>query len=286
MSKLPVAAVFAALMMCATSISAETLTNSSVVALSKAGLGSDAIIAKIHNSANTFDLSTDSLISLKQQGVADEVIASMLSASANRGTFRGAVSESESADPTAQHASGIYLLESWDTPPIMRRIDATAANQTRTSGILGYAFTYGIAKIKITTVLPNPTARVKSSIPRPAFYFYFDRSNTILTNGGLGDLQLPGTVTSPNEFSLVRFDTKRGDREVELGQMNITGMTAGVMDKARVNFSYSDISPGVFRVTPDGDLSPGEYGFVYSSTGGVYGGFSGARIFDFSIPRQ
>lgn len=45
-------------------------------------------------------------------------------------------------------------------------------------------------------------------------------------------------------------------------------------------FTYDDVAPGVFRVTPSTELPPGEYGFVYSigaSTGMV------ARIFDFSV---
>ena len=61
--------------------SAETLTNSTVVQLSSAGLGDAAIIAKIQNSDTSFDLSTQQMVQLKQQGVTGPVIAAMLDAS-------------------------------------------------------------------------------------------------------------------------------------------------------------------------------------------------------------
>jgi hypothetical protein len=57
-------------------------------------------------------------------------------------------------------------------------------------------------------------------------------------------------------------------------------MKSGISDKARVSFTYEDVAPGVFRVTPNADLPPGEYGFLYSI--GAQAG-STARIFDFSV---
>jgi hypothetical protein len=264
---------------------AETLTNDSVVTMVKAGLGPDTIVAKIRTSATSFDLSTDKLVALKQQNVPDVVLAAMLNAGAAGSVTANAAGASDSADPAAPHASGIYLLEADHEPPRMEHIDATVSNQTRTSGVLAYAFTYGIAKVKVKTVLPSPSARVKTVSARPSFYFYFDRSNASLSGNAVVGAWASGAVTSPSEFSLVRFEIDRGDREAVLGQFNITGMQTGVMDKARVAFTYDDVSPGVFKVTPSGDLAPGEYGFVYSITsgGGAMGAGASAKIFDFAV---
>ena len=145
--------------------SAETLTNASVVAMVNAGLGPDTIIAKIRASATSFDLSTDQLVALKKQNVPDVVLAAMLNAGSGAVTTNAA--GSNSADPTAPHASGIYLLEPDHAPPQMEHMDATVANETKTSGVLAYAFTYGLARVKIKTVLPSATARVKTSAARP-----------------------------------------------------------------------------------------------------------------------
>ncbi len=135
------------------------------------------------------------------------------------------------------------------------------------------------------TVLPNASARIKSHSGNPTFYFYFNQTGTQLSGNGLTGVWLPGAVTSPSEFSLVRFQVANGGREAVLGQFNITGMKSGVMEKARVSFTYDDVAPGVFRVTPATYLPQGEYGFVYSSTGagGGFGGMPGARIFDFAV---
>jgi hypothetical protein len=262
---------------------AETLTNEAVVSLVHAGLGSATIVAKIQASANTFDTSTAQLVALKGQGVPDSVIAAMLSASASAGVQSNAIGASNSADPNAPHASGIYLLVDSPDAPRMARIDPTTGNQSKTSGVLAYAFTYGIVPVKMKTVIPNPSARVKSPNGRPTFYFYFNQTQTELSGNQYVGPLLRGAVTSPNEFSLVRFEVNNGQREVVLGQFNITGMKSGVMDKARVNFTYSDVAPGVFKVTPDDDLPPGQYGFVYSSGGAGYGALTGGRIFDFAV---
>jgi hypothetical protein len=57
-----------------------------------------------------------------------------------------------------------------------------------------------------------------------------------------------------------------------------SGVKSGISDKARMSFSYEDVAPGVFKVTPSVDLAPGEYGFLHSVTPGA-----GARVFDFAV---
>ncbi len=56
----------------------EILTNSTVIEMSKIGLGKEIILKKITDSKNSFDVSANALIELKKANVADEVIALML----------------------------------------------------------------------------------------------------------------------------------------------------------------------------------------------------------------
>ena len=56
----------------------EILTNSQIVEMSKIGLSKEIILKKINDSQSNFDVSTNALIELKRDGVADEVIALML----------------------------------------------------------------------------------------------------------------------------------------------------------------------------------------------------------------
>lgn len=56
----------------------ETLTNATVIEMSKVGLGKEVILKKINDSNNRFDVSANALIELKKANVPDEVIALML----------------------------------------------------------------------------------------------------------------------------------------------------------------------------------------------------------------
>ena len=56
----------------------ETLTNATIIEMSKVGLDKEIILKKINESANNFDVSVNGLIELKKANVADEVIALIL----------------------------------------------------------------------------------------------------------------------------------------------------------------------------------------------------------------
>ena len=60
------AVVLAAALLLGPDVQAETLTNDSIVELSRAGLAANAIVAKIRSSDSRFDVSTDALVGLKR----------------------------------------------------------------------------------------------------------------------------------------------------------------------------------------------------------------------------
>lgn len=261
---------------------AETLSNQSIVTLSATGIGDEAIIAKIKSTNGVYDLSTDQMIALKQKGVSGPVIAAML-ASANKAPAAAAMSV-DSPDPTVPHPSGVYLLDATAPGGRLQRIDATVSNQAKTGGILGYALTSGIASMSVKAAIQNEHARVTARSNQPTFYFFFDESNP--ASGAQASAWAAGTaatVTSPNEFTLVRLMSKKGRREARVGSANIGGVKTGVMDKDRLAFDYQVVRPGVYKVTPNDKLALGEYGFIYSLTGGGGAGAMTARIFDFSV---
>lgn len=282
-----------ALLIAATAANAETLNNEAVVSLVKAGLGDEVVIAKIKSSAVQFDLSTAQIIALKGRGVSGPVIAAMIDTSQAGSVSSKAAFSADSPDPMVPHPSGIYMLADWLPEAKMIRIDPTMSNQTKTGGILGYAFTGGIAPLSMKTVLPNGSARVKTSQGQPVFYFYFDEANRSLSQGASTGVWLAGpaaSVTSPSEFSLVRFDVKKDRREARVGSFNIAGAKTGVMDKDRISFAYDQVTPGVFKVTPSASLKPGEYAFIYSMNAGsgpgmFGGGVMTARMFDFAVTK-
>lgn len=256
----------------------ELLNNQTIISLVNAGLGSEALIAKIKASAGSYDTSTNAMITLKQANVPDSVIAAMVDRSTSP-VLANAAADNGSPNPLVPHSPGIYLLEP-EGAGRMLRIDATVSNQTKSSNFWGYALTSGISSMKMKTVVPNPYARIRTSGHRPIFYFYLNPKGVMAEVSQFGS-PLNAVATSPNEFSLLRLDQRKDRREVAVGSFNLFGgMKSGVSDKARIAFGYEDVAPGVFKVTPNGELKPGEYGFILSMNSG---GGSGARIFDFSV---
>lgn len=260
---------------------AETLDNAKVVELLGLGLGEEAVIAKIKASDGNYDISTDALLALKKAGASSPVIAAVIETAGKKSSTALSV---DSPDPKVPHATGIYMLQDWLAQPKMQAINVTTSNQTKTGGFFGYAITGGLASMSFKSVVPGPTAKTISDKSQPTFYFYFDQARS----GGNSAVWTAGAVTSPTEFSLVRFEVKKGNREAKVGKFNIGGAKAGVMDKDRIQFSYNEISPGVFEVKPEQPLPNGEYGFlVQTSTGGGPGiagaGAMAAKIFDFKI---
>jgi hypothetical protein len=260
---------------------AETLTNSTVIELVRAGIGNDAVIAKIKASDGKYNLGTDDLIALKNQGVSSDVIAAMIGASTKADAGPAAMSLTD-INPMTPHPSGLYLINA--SANRLDRIDPTVSNQAKTGGILGYALTGGIASMSVKVAITGEAARVAAQSAAPSFYFFFDASNpqtaNIASSWAAGSAQ---TVSSPSEFTLIRLMEKKGRREARVGSLNIGGAKTGVMDKDRIAFDYQMVRDGVYKVTPKQPLEPGQYGFIYALTGGGSGGAMTARIFDFSV---
>ena len=261
----------------------ETLNNATVIQLVRAGIGDDAVIAKIKATPGKYDVGTNDLISLKAAGVSGGVIAAMIAGPAKlEGAAVPAMSLTD-INPMTPHPSGLYLINTAENR--LNRIDPTVSNQAKTGGIFGYALTMGLASMSMKVAITGEIAKVTAKSATPSFYFFFDASNpqtaNIASSWSAGSAQ---TVSSPSEFTLIKLMEKKGRREARVGSMNIGGAKTGVMDHDRIEFDYEMVREGVYKVSPKQPLQAGQYGFIYALTGGGTGGAMTARIFDFSIP--
>jgi hypothetical protein len=128
--------------------------------------------------------------------------------------------------------------------------------------------------MRIKAAINGPKAPLATPDNQPVFYFYFDQAAQGLGAAG-------GAVTSPNEFSLIRFETKSDKREAVIGSVGLGGAKSGLRDKDQREFRADQISPGVYKVTMSAPLTPGEYGFI---SGGVGSGANATfRVFDFTV---
>ena len=156
----------------------------------------------------------------------------------------------------------------------MTRIESTTTRQARTSGMLGYMLTSGLSGMRVKAAVNGPKAPISTTEKTPVFYLYFDQADQ-----GLG--ATGGAITSPNEFSLTRFETKPDKREAIVGSVGLGGAKSGLRDKDQHDFQATQIAPGIYKVTPNSPLSAGEYGFI---SGGVGSGANATfRVFDFSV---
>jgi hypothetical protein len=259
----------------------ETLTNATVIQLVRAGIGDDAVIAKIKATAGKYDVSTNDLIALKTAGVPGDVIAAMI-AGPSKAEGAAPVLSLTDINPMTPHPSGLYLIDA--AANRLDRIDPTVSSQAKTGGIWGYALTGGIASMSVKVAINGEAARVVAPSDIPSFYFFFDASNpttaNISSSWAAGSAQ---TVSSPSEFTLIKLMEKKGRREARVGSLNIGGAKTGVMDHDRIAFDYEMVREGVYKVTPKQPLEAGQYGFIYALAGGGTSGAATARIFDFSV---
>jgi hypothetical protein len=228
----------------------EVMTNDEVITLAKAGLSQSIIIGKIRTSKSNFDLSTDSLIKLKQAGISDDIVAAMLEAKSGRSTA-AAAGESMSGDPNdpmAKHTHGIYLFEEREGVRKMTQLQPNVSAQNRTGGGFTAAVTpFGLGKVKTKANLPGRNADLQITTPSPVFYFYLDT-----TSGGLNTSS--GVPSTPNEFTLVRFNQRSDNREVTIAKVNSWGGKGGLSDEYVVPLKAEDLGNGIFKVTAAGEL--------------------------------
>lgn len=260
----------------------EVMTNNEVISLAKAGLNSSIIVNKIRTSKSNFDLSTDSLITLKKAGVSDEIVTAMLEAKSGKAmpansANAAAATTGDPNDPMSPHGLGIYLYEESNGVKKMTQLAPNVSAQNRTGGLFTSSMTYGIGKVKTKANLPGTTAALQIKESQPVFYFYLDNKS-----GGLGTTS--GIPSTPNEFALVRFNIRSDNREVTIAKSNAFGAKGGLSDEYVVDYTAEDLGNGIYKITPKTSLKNGEYGFYLLNSGNSNASAAvGAKFFDFGV---
>ncbi|HXF43812.1 MAG TPA: hypothetical protein VNK26_08735 [Pyrinomonadaceae bacterium] len=263
----------------------DTLTNEEVIALTKAGLSNSVIIGKIRSSKTNFDLSTNALIALKAAGVDDSVVQAMLESKMGKPaaapTDPSAAAAGDPNDPMSKHSYGIYLYEEKDGVRKMTQLMPNVSAQNRTGGMFTASITpFGLGKVKTKANLPGRNASLQIQTTKPVFYFYLDTQS-----GGLNTAS--GIPSTPNEFTLIRFNIRSDNREVTIAKANSWGAKGGLSDEYVIPLQAESLGNGIFRVTPSVELKKGEYAFylVNSGNSNTSAGV-GAKFFDFGVMMQ
>lgn len=256
----------------------DVLTNETVTTLFKKGLGSSIIINKIKSSKTAFDVSTEALIKLKEEGLPDDIVSEMIESASKNKTEVVNLN-----DPLTRHNPGIYFFNPNDADKALVRIDPTVVSAGKSGGFgqaLANSYSYGLANIKTTSVISGPNAHKQLSGNSITFYFYIQAENSNMGRSGASNWWFT-TASSPNEFALVKLDQKKDSRQFDTGKSNAYGSSVGIDEKKKIQFNYSEVAEGIFKITITGDLKPGEYCFIY--TGATPSMYSNDKVFDFGI---
>jgi len=278
-------ATFLAASLCVAQQLTTRMTNQDVTGMVSAGLSDQVILDKIHAAdATNFDTSVEALKALKAANVSDAVIGVMIDPNpAISGRARSAADQNtptnaDSNDPATPHDPGIYMYAQADDGEKMTMLEPTVYQGTAAGGA-AFMLTFGIAKVKGKAVVRGARAIVRSNDRNMVFYFYFEEVNPGLS---YASYDIP---TTPNEFTLLKFDQKINSRETLVMKANAFGSSTGTDEKANTGFTFTKLKPGVYKVTPNAPLAPGEYCFLSPSTVWVHkappGGTS--RLFDFEV---
>jgi hypothetical protein len=263
----------------------QTVTNQTVLDMVNAKLPADLIVTKIQTSPCDFDLSTEALVKLNQASVPSEVIKAMMQKNASGAAPATVAPDPASAippdpnDPASPHDPGIWAFVSDGRQQKMVMLEPTVYSEGKSGGVFKSAMTYGIAKVKWKAVVRNAHSNTRINDANAVFYFYFEEKGEGLSHASFG-----GTST-PNEFTLLKFDTKSDSRETTVMKANAFGSSTGTDDKANIGFDFEKLRPGVYKVKAKNALAPGEYCFISASMGGAFapGAATANRLFDFSV---
>jgi hypothetical protein len=222
----------------ATPLKEAPLSNADVVKLSKLQLGDEVVLAKIKQAgAVNFDLTTDGLGGLKQAGVSSRVIAAMLErTTAKASPVSGATSGHSSGGDVGNgsHAVSLLINDEEVRLPSSRGDLSAVGFWPVVMTFLDYPGLH--ARVRITNIRPTLIIRSEHD---PKGYYYLGR--------------LDVNDEDDNNRSL-KIEQKAG----------AFSATARIVPAGRwhVEYDASEASPGVWQITPNRDLQPGEYGVV------------------------
>ncbi len=262
--------------LCLSQQSTQPLTNQDVIEMVSAGLSDGLIVDKIHAASSTnFDTSVPTLKALHSANVPDSVLRAMVNPKPSASETQEISNDSN--DPASPHAPGIYMYTKGEDGMKMTALEPTYYQGAASAG--AFLLTFGAAKAKVKAVVRGAHAPVTSNDSNLAFYFYFNDENGSFGSGPWG---MP---TSPNQFTLLKFEQKSNSREAVIATVNAFSARTGSDLKSTGNFTFTKIKSGVYKVTPDAALVPGEYCFVAPPSLTQYGpGYTQEnRLFDFAV---
>jgi hypothetical protein len=239
---------------------AHFINNDTIIRMSRAGLDDTVIVQTIQTQPGHYDTSPDDLITLKNAGVSQNVIAAMQA----RGAGLAIRSAAPSVDP-APLAAGIdeigvyYKTKTGDWVPLK-----TERVEFKSGGWAKSAFTHNIVKQDLNGFVDGP------------------QSPLVLFAGAEILIYAPAG-TQPEEYDFVQFRLHSKGREFRVQTGGVFHSETG-SKRDDIDFQAHRIAPQMYVFTVPPDIVKGEYGVLPPGAAANMRGLSNAgKIFTFSI---
>lgn len=278
------------------------LTVAGVLALHDAKVDDSILLAKLNQAGTPMNLSTDEILQLKQAGVSDAVVRAMIapnvgapivhpyrdvsfekfhSMNPTGATLEYGADGEAFNNPLMPHDSGIYLDRLTDGADKLEFLDRAGITGVKMNA--GAVFSFFAYPLTVRYQVGGPKSQVRTTEAKPTFYFYFEDKSA-----GLGKSWVANQgVSTPNQFLLEKFDANKKERLLTAGKFGLFEGTSN--GQKGILFTTTRVRPGLYKVTVNEPLKPGEYAFVAPPATGTElanaNDSSGAKpdLFDFAV---
>jgi hypothetical protein len=211
----------------------ETLSNTSIEKMARARLGDDVIVSMIQSQAGHYDVTPDSFIALKREGISDKVLAAM----AAKAAALTAPPPIVVADSYEEFDIGVYRRARNTWIPV-----ASEQVNWKTGGVLKSIATDGIIKGDVNGRLNGGSSATQMNTPLDFL------------------IKTPDGVEA-TDFQLVHLHEKSDAREFR----TITGGVfhrSGGSSRDAISFVQTRIAKHTYKVKLPPNLPRGEYAFL------------------------
>jgi len=235
------------------------IDNNTIIKMSKAGLDDTVIIQTIQTQPGHYDTTPDDLITLKNAGVSQQVIAAMQARSAGL-----AFHANEKVNPAPLSAGvdeiGVYYQDrkTGEWLPLK-----TERVEFKSSGWLKNAATDGLVKQDMNGHLEG-------------------QQSPLVLPTGVNILIYAPAGTQPEEYDFLRFEQHSHSRDFRVKTGGLFHSQTG-SDRDEVEFTPHKIAPQMYEFTVPVDIIKGEYGVLPPGSSNVPGISNAGKIFTFSI---
>jgi hypothetical protein len=240
------------------------LSNDSIIRMVGAQLSDEVIVTTINASPGAYDTSPDGLITLKQAGVSDKVIAAIAAKGTGASPDPAAPSAADASAPAGPLPPGIenvgaYYKDSggnWQPLP-------SEGVVFQSGGLIKHFASAGLMKQDLNGLVGGMRSRLVVSTPI-TFILHVPQGRTA------------------SDYELVRLHVAGNNRQFQSVAGGLNQASGSIRDE--IDFSSTQIAPGAWQIILNNGLGDGEFGFLEpQDTSSPKTPASSGKIFTFAI---